>query len=416
MPRGGDTAEFQRRLPDGRIVLKRRDESFIVRVAGTLDVASLAPGETVRWDPALTIAFEKIGRSQESSLFLEDTPAESFADIGGLDRQIALLQRSLRLHLMHPDVVRRYRLRRAASVLLVGPPGTGKTMTARALAKWLGEQSPSGRARFMHIKPGALHSVWYSQSEANYREAFRVAREAGAEQPGVPVVMFFDEIDAIGQTRGDGPGHIDDRVLTSFMAELDGLESRGNVLVVAATNRREAVDPALLRPGRLGDLVLEIPRPNMAAAAAVFDRHLPDDIPYAGEATDNMLQRREIIDAAISRLYAPNGEGDIATIMFRDGTRRAIQSRDVISGASIAKIARVAIERACLREVERGEPGVHLGDVLDAIGDELHCAIGALTPANCHAFISGLPQDLAVVRVEPIVRRVKQPHRFVSAA
>ena len=108
----------------------------------------------------------------------------------------------------------------------------------------------------MNVKPAGLHSMWYGQSEANYREAFRVAREAGAREPEVPVVMFFDEVDAVGGARGDWGHRVDDRVLTAFMAELDGLESRGNVLVIAATNRRDALDPALLRPGRLGDLVL----------------------------------------------------------------------------------------------------------------------------------------------------------------
>lgn len=416
LSRASETAEFQRRLSDGRLVLKRRDEEVVVRAAGAMDVHGLSQGDSVRWDPALALAFEKIGRSQESQMFLQDTPAESFDNIGGLDHPIALLQRSLRLHLLHPHVVQRYRLRRATSVLLVGPPGTGKTMMARALAHWVGLQSAGGRARFMHIKPGALHSVWHSQSEANYREAFRVAREAGERQPDIPVVMFFDEVDAIGSTRGEGPTRIDDRVLTSFMAELDGLEARGNILVVAATNRREAVDPALLRPGRLGDLVLEIPRPGMAAASAIFSKHLPVDIPYAGQTDDTAARRREVIEVAVSRLYAPNGEGEVATIMFRDGTRRAIHARDLVSGASIAKMARVTIERACLREVEHGEPGVRTADLLDAIVDELECSVRALTSANCHAFISGLPQDLAVVRVEPVVRRVKRPHRFVRAA
>jgi len=125
-------------------------------------------------------------------------------------------------------------------------------MIARALANWLGQLAREGRSRFMHVKPSALHSMWYAQSEANYREAFRIAKEAGESDPDTPVVMFFDEIDSVGAARGDVLTRVDDRVLTSFMAELDGLESRGNVLVVAATNRREALDPALLRPGRLG--------------------------------------------------------------------------------------------------------------------------------------------------------------------
>ena len=102
--------------------------------------------------------------------------------------------------------------------------------------------------------------------------------------------------------------------------------------------------------------------------------------------------------------------------MFRDGTRRAVRACDLMSGARIANIARTAIERACLRDLERGEPGVTANDLLEAIGHELTSAVAALTPANCHSFISDLPQDLAVVRVEPIVRQVRRPHRFRSVA
>jgi proteasome-associated ATPase len=200
------------------------------------------------------------------------------------------------------------------------------------------------------------------------------------------------------------------------MAELDGLEARGNVLVIAATNRREALDPALLREGRLGDLVLEIPRPSMAAARAILERHLPASVQYSGSDDEAADTRRAILDTAISRLYTPNGEGEVASIMFRDGTRRAIQAREVVSGAMLAKVARVTKERACLRELETRDDGIRCADVLDTIVDELASMVASLSPANCHTHISGLPQDLAVVRVEPIVRKVRRPHRFLSAA
>jgi proteasome-associated ATPase len=414
----GQTASFDRYTRDRRLVLKWRDEEIVVDAAESLAGTALKSGDLVRWDRTIWMAFEKIERTRDSQLFLEETPAETFAEIGGLDHQIDTLQQSLRLHMFHATTVQKYRLRRKGSVLLVGPPGNGKTMLARALANWLAENSRTGRARFMNIKPASLHSMWYSQSEANYREAFRIAREAGEQEPGVPVVMFFDEVDAIGTSRGSDYTQVNDRVLTSFMTELDGMESRGNILVVAATNRADELDRALFRPGRLKDCVIEIPRPNMSAAREIMARYLRADIPYAmnGHGSDPAAIRQSLIESAVSRMYAPNGENELATITLRDGKRRAVRAADLMSGASIANIAREAVERACAREVETGEVGLQSQDLVVAIRNELESATHALTPRNCARYLTDLPQDVDVVRVEPIQRKVARRHRYLSAA
>jgi proteasome-associated ATPase len=412
----GEAATFVRRAGENRLVIKSRDEEIIVLAAAPLRDAPLKAGDLLCFDRNSFVAYETIDRPRGDEFFLEETPGESFDVIGGLDREIEELKRSIELHFYHPETVRKYRLRRKKAILLHGPPGTGKTLLARALSKWLASLSKSGRSRFINVKPAGLHSMWYGQSQANYREVFRVAREAGAGEPEVPVVMFFDEVDSIGSVRGRSVHQIDDGVLNAFMAELNGLEERGNILVVAATNRLDTLDSALTRPGRLGDLLLRVPRPNRKAARQIFEKHLPGEIPYSSNGHSADRVGAELIDTAISMIFSSNGDGEVAQIMFRDGKRRPVRASDLINGAEIASIALGTTERACAREARGAESGVQLGDLTGAVGDFFGSAARALTPHNCRNYLDDLPQDVDVVRVEPVARKVTRPFQYVNAA
>lgn len=404
----GETAFFERRLPDGRIVLRWREEELVVQVAAGLKDCELKAGDEIRWDRTCWMAFEKVERSRGTDLFLEDTPAESFDCVGGLDSQIRAIKQAIDLRRQNAAIAAKYRLRaKRGGFLLVGEPGNGKTLLARAVANYVSTLGRTRRCRFMNVKPGQFNSMWFGQSEANCREMFRVAAQAGQEDPDTPVIMFLDEIDAVGAARGESLARVGDRVLQSLMAELDGLTARGNLLVLAATNRQDALDPALLRPGRLGDHIIQVPRPNRSAGHDILAKYLPPDIPY-------VTDRDEIIDAALSVIFSPNGEGELATLVFRDGTRRGIRQSDLVSGAVLANIATQAVERACAREVETGREGLHAHDVLDTITEQFDATARGLTPANCRRYFAWLPQDLDVVAVQPVVRRVPQPHKYLT--
>jgi proteasome-associated ATPase len=288
----------------------------------------------------------------------------------------------------------------------------GKTLVARALANYLARISGFGRSDFMYIKPSQDNSYLFSQSERNIRKRFRAAAEAAERSGGAPVVMFFDEIDAMGAARGARLREVNDRVLQAFLAELQGLNPRSNVLVIGATNRADALDPALVRPGRLGDSLIEIPRPGRRAAREIFGKYLTDDLCYAKDPEVESM-RASVIDAGVSAIFASNGDGELARLTFRDGSTRPVHRADLVNGSVIANIAGKACRIAWRRDKRGGEPGVRPRDVLAAVAEEFQALAGILTPVNCRSHLSGIPWDLDVVDVAQTRRRVARPLNYM---
>ena len=410
----GEVATYSRSTVDGRLVLRSRDEEVVVLAMAALRAAGLRAGDGVRFSRTMGLAFERIEPSKGEEYFLEATPSDSFEEIGGLDREIEQLKRLLTLHMFHPGTASKYKLRRKKTVLFEGPPGNGKTKVARATCAWLATLSQSGRSHFINVKPGGLNSMWFGATEQHYRDIFRVAREAAAQNPDVPVVMFWDEVDAIGANRGESTHRIDDRILNSFMAELNGLEERGNIVILAATNRLDSIDPALLRPGRLGDLVLHFPQPNRKAARAILGTHLLAGIPYAANGEGPAAAREALLDLAVAQLFVQNGDTELANLTLRDGKHRMVRAADMVSGAQLEAIAQSAVERACVREAQGGSAGVTPADMSAAISDFFLAAPRALTPRNARNYLRDLPQDIDVVRVDLVEHKVGHPHRYIA--
>ena len=191
---------------------------------------------------------------------LVQRPNVKWDDIGGLQQIKDELAEAIEWPLKHADLFVEADVKPPKGILLYGPPGTGKTMIAKAVAA-------TSEANFISIKGPELISKWVGESEKGVREVFRKARQAA------PCVVFFDEIDAIAPRRGsEGDAHVTERVISQMLTELDGLEDLKGVVVIAATNRPDIIDEALLRPGRF-DRMLEVPPPDRDARKQIFQIH-----------------------------------------------------------------------------------------------------------------------------------------------
>jgi proteasome-associated ATPase len=384
----GEIVMLKEVLEDGEraLVISHSDEERVVRLADPLRDSVLRSGDSLLLEPRSGYVFERIPKAEVEELILEEVPDIVYSDIGGLSGQIEQIRDAIELPYLHADLFREHQLRPPKGVLLYGPPGCGKTLIAKAVANSLAKQvaqktaadgangpGNAGRSFFLNIKGPELLNKYVGETERHIRLVFQRAREKASE--GMPVIVFFDEMDSIFRTRGSGvSSDVENTIVPQLLSEIDGVEGLQNVIVIGASNREDMIDPAILRPGRL-DVKIKIERPDAEAAKDIFSKYIlselplhPDDLKEHGSSrggtVDAMIQR------VVERMYTESEENRFLEVTYANGDKEVLYFKDFNSGAMIQNIVDRAKKMAIKEFLDTGQKGLRVAHLLSACVDE----------------------------------------------
>ncbi|HEV3328560.1 MAG TPA: proteasome ATPase [Acidimicrobiales bacterium] len=380
--RSGEVVTLKEVLEDGRraLIYGRGDEERVAEIADSLRDVKMRAGDAVLMDLRSGLLVEKLPRQQVEELVLEEVPDVSYDDVGGLDRQIEDITDAVELPYLHRELFNEYALPAPKGILLYGPPGCGKTLIAKAVANSLAKKvaaltgNANVRSYFLNIKGPELLNKYVGETERQIRLVFERAREKADE--GVPVIVFFDEMDSLFRTRGTGiSSDMESTIVPQLLAEIDGVETLRDVIVIGATNREDLIDPAILRPGRL-DVKIKIERPDEGAASQIFARYLVSTIPLdqdtvrelGGGDPDKACQA--MIEQTVAEMYRDDESNRFLEVTYQNGDKEVLYFKDFASGAMIENIVRRAKKAAVKREIAEMGRGVRVEDLIASIRQE----------------------------------------------
>lgn len=402
-PRGGIVVTVRElHGVDRALISAENGAEHLLTLAGPLRHGNLRAGDSVTADLRVGFAFERVVRSDIEALLTPEVPDVSYQDIGGLQSQIQQVRDAIELPFRHPEMYRSYGLRPPKGILLYGPPGSGKTLIAKAVANSLSEKGKGQRTYFLSIKGPELLNKFVGETERQIRAIFSRARSLASND--VPVVIFFDEMEALFRTRGMGiSSDVETMIVPQLLAEMDGVESLDNVVIIGASNRADMIDPAVLRPGRL-DVRIRVERPDREGSADIFSKYVTTDLPLdEGEVRAAGSPEAAIsgmIAAAVSRLFSRDEDAALFDATFASGLYQRMYVSDIVSGALIAGTVERAKKAAIKDALDGAAFGMATRHLLAGVAEEMRESVelAASSSAEDWSRTIGLKDDIVAIR------------------
>ena len=409
-PEQGPIARIMTRLADGQWLVtgQTSNSETLVLNHSDLETESLKEGDEVILDPNQRVILARLPKRKSGVVVEDDLEQVDWSKVGGQSHVIEEVRKVIEYPILHKDILKTMEYQLPKGFLFYGPPGCGKTLIGRAILSDIirqlkdKESNQELEGRFIHVKGPEILNMWLGESERKVREIFKKARDY-KEKGRVPFI-FIDEAESILGTRQAMRGNnISNTLVPMFCAEMDGIQSLRDAVVILATNRPDLIDPAILRPGRI-DRKIKVGRPNREDCNAILKVYLKPNLPREHENLDQMTQ--PFLDA----LFKKSSRQEVLVLTLRTGKLKNLYWKDFISGAIIEGIVKRTKEKAIERAIDGKELKILSKDLTECLKTEF--TDGNLLPAE-----SNLEDWLQLLDLDPRdVVRVRRPNQSDQAA
>jgi proteasome-associated ATPase len=409
-PEQGPIARITTRLADGQWLVSGpgSNSETLAQNHPELESESLKEGDEVILDPNQRVILARLPKRKSGVAAEDELACVDWVQVGGQQQVIEEVRKVIEYPILHKEILSTMEYQLPKGFLFYGPPGCGKTLIGRAILSDIirqlkeKESNEGLEGRFIHVKGPEILNMWLGESERKVRDIFKKARDY-KEKGQVPFI-FIDEAESIlGTRQAWRVSNITNTIVPMFCAEMDGIQSLRDTVVILATNRPDLIDPAILRPGRI-DRKIKVGRPNRDDCSAILKVYLKPNLPREHDDLDAMI--RPFLDA----LFKKSAQQEVLVLTLRTGGFKKMYWKDFISGATIEGIVKRAKEKAIERAIAGKELKILAEDLTECLETEFK--EGSLLPTE-----SNTEDWLQLLDVDPRqVVRVRRPSEADQAA